>query len=253
MYWVSLMENRGFQDVEPLFYGHEHCGPEQSFGPIVRDYWMIYYVDAGKGTFASDDRIYEVHEKQLFFVRPGASTRIVADRHTPWFFHWIALRGTLCDQLDTLPLVMDLQTDLFRSMDHVEEYGDMKESYLTAQIHLLLCQLFPGGTEHPYIKRAKLYLRNHCMAVGAVQELAQELNLDRRYLARLFRQEMGMTMQQFQMEARMRYASRLLEQGYNCSQTAELTGYSDIAAFSRAYRKFFGYTPKQKKWSASCL
>lgn len=246
MYWVSLMEKRGFQDLAPLFYGHEQCGPEQSFGPVVRDYWMIYYVDTGKGTFTSDDETYHLQGKQFFLVRPGASTRIVADRNEPWFFHWVALRGMLCDKLYSLPLVIDRQTDLFLAMDHVEEYGEMKESYLTAQLHLLLCQLFPGTAEHPYVQRAKLYLKNHCMAVGAVHELARELNLDRRYLARLFRQETGTTMQQFQLEARMRYGSSLLEQGYTCAQAAELTGYSDTAAFSRTYKKFYGHTPSHK-------
>ena len=247
MYWVSLMEKQGFQDLEPLFYGHEQCGPEQSFGPIVRDYWMIYYVDAGKGTFISDGHAYALHEKQLFFVHPGASTRIIADRQMPWYFHWIALRGTLCDRLMSLPIVLDLQTDLFRMMDHVEEYGEMKESFLTAQLHLLLCQLFPGAFEHPYIRRAKLYLKNHCTSVGAVQELARELNLDRRYLARLFRQETGTTMQQFQLDARMRFGAMLLEQGYTCAQAAELTGYSDAAAFSRTFKKFFGHAPSRKQ------
>ena len=54
-----------------------------------------------------------------------------------------------------------------------------------------------------------------------------------------------MTIQDYHTEIRMREAKKLLLSGYNVSRTAILTGYSDIASFSRAYKKYYKFTPRE--------
>lgn len=44
----------------------------------------------------------------------------------------------------------------------------------------------------------------------------------------------------------MEAAKNFLGDGYNVNETAELTGYSEQASFSRAYKKYFGTAPKNK-------
>ena len=56
---------------------------------------------------------------------------------------------------------------------------------------------------------------------------------------------MDMTIQEYHANVRMREAKRLLLSGYNVSRVAILTGYSDIASFSRAYKKYYHLTPSE--------
>ncbi|MBQ7247474.1 MAG: AraC family transcriptional regulator [Lachnospiraceae bacterium] len=243
MYWWSNLANRGFTELNPLLYGHEDCGPLQSFGFIIRDFWMIYYVDRGRGTFISDGEETEVGAGSLFFVRPGASTKIIADRHDPWYFHWIGFDGRLAERLAALPLVMEHVTDIFSHMDRVEEYSNMREEYLVSQLLLLLCEIFPAQKRKDYVSYVTNYIDTNYMRRISIEEIASELGIDRHYLARLFGAAVGKSMREYLVAVRMKEARRLLLSGLTCGETALAVGYSDQASFSRSYTRFYGIAP----------
>lgn len=250
MYWVSLLENRRFGDLNPRLYGHEDCTPGQSFGPVVRDHWMLYYVDRGKGRFFSDGEAYDLHGRQLFIIHPDASTRIVADETDPWFFHWIGFDGAMGDKLRGLPLVLDFTTDVFDRMDQVEDYPGVKEEFLISQLLLLYCRLFACQRDSGHVEKVKALIHGEYMRKLTIEEIAFRLSLDRRYLARLFKRETGRTMQQYLIKVRARHARELLEKGYGVSQVMEMVGYDDMSSFSRMFKRQYGFSPSSVKKAA---
>lgn len=243
MYWVSLLENHRWPQMNPHLYGHEDCTPGQSFGFIRRPHWMIYYVDVGCGRFYSDEECYNVTSGDVFLVRPGANTKIVADEKDPWTFHWVGFDGSLGEALWQLPLVFRYPTSRFAEMDKVETHADCREMFLAGHTQLLICEMiqrFPGN-EH--VRGAKAYLRMNYMRPVTMQELAEHCGLVRNYLSRVFRSCEGMTPQQYLEDVRMQQAVSLLQQGETCAKTAELVGYRDASVFSRAFSRHFGYPP----------
>ena len=54
-------------------------------------------------------------------------------------------------------------------------------------------------------------------------------------------------MQEFLIRKRLTEGKKLLEKGYNVSEAAVLSGYKDAFGFSKAFRAFFGKTPKMCK------
>ena len=245
MYLPMLVQNRHFQDLNPLFFGHEYCTPGHVFGSIVRDFYMIFYVDSGKGTFVSDNQEFHLEKDSIFVVHPGAATTNIADQHDPWHYHWIGFNGALADRMLSLPLCFPFRTNLFTKMEQADLHEGNKEEFLYAQLLLLFCEIFAQRTENLHIAKAKALLRQHCLDGLSVDEIAHQMNLDRRYLSRLFLQETGMTMRSYRLDLRLQHAASMLKQGYSCSQVAQMVGYTDLSSFSRAYKSDFGHAPSR--------
>ena len=77
-----------------------------------------------------------------------------------------------------------------------------------------------------------------------VSNIAAEMGLDRRYLARLFKSNMGMTVQDYLIKVRMENAKKILKSGTSVSATASLVGYNDSFNFSKMFKKYTGVSPK---------
>ena len=76
-------------------------------------------------------------------------------------------------------------------------------------------------------------------------DVASELGVSEVYLRKLFLREYGMPPSRFLTAARMEEARRYLMEKMPVGETAMLTGYSDVAQFSRAYRRYFGCPPSE--------
>ena len=76
-----------------------------------------------------------------------------------------------------------------------------------------------------------------------VEQIAENLNLDRRYLSRLFKQKMGQTIQEYLIIVRMDEAKRYLAEGRSVSETATLCGYTDTCNFSKMFKRVCGISP----------
>ena len=64
--------------------GLERCAPGQTWGPGIRDHYLIHLVVSGKGTFEVDGHTFEVVPGDLFFARPSQLIRYTADEQQPW-------------------------------------------------------------------------------------------------------------------------------------------------------------------------
>ena len=65
--------------------GLERCAPGQTWGPGIRDHYLIHLVVSGKGIFEVGGRTWEVSEGDLFFARPSQLIRYTADYgYYPW-------------------------------------------------------------------------------------------------------------------------------------------------------------------------
>ena len=76
------------------------------------------------------------------------------------------------------------------------------------------------------------------------------MNLDRRYLSRLFKEKTGRSIQQYLLEVRLQEADGYLLQGCSVREAAQLSGYEDVSNFSKLYKHHFGKTPAQRRKEA---
>lgn len=243
-----LLTNRHFSDLNPLVAGEHICDPGHKFGPAVRKYTLIHFVTAGTGTIEVRGTTHKVVAGQAFIITPDEVTCYQADKADPWHYHWIGFDGGLSHRFQELPAVIQVGTDPFCHLDQLCNDPSVAEYLLASRLFELYAALFSNHSgKSPHVTRVKNYIRSSYMHPIRVEQIAEELNLDRRYLSRLFKEEMGRSLQDFLVEVRMEESVRLLQQGCSVKEAACLVGYEDVSNFSKMFKRHFGKSPNTYK------
>ena len=246
------LRDRAFADINPLDCGVEQCVPGHTFGPYVRQYYLLHYVLSGRGNFTVGGKTYSLTSGQFFLIRPDEVTVYSADRRDPWHYVWVGFDGTLAKRFDTLPSPVGVLPDaLFLELsgmlrEDFPGWGSMREEYIATVVHRIMAALFadrPAG--HHYASRVETFIRTSYMQDISVQSIADALSLDRRYLSRLFKKRYGVSMQEYLLSVRLENAARLLREGYSVSEAATLCGYNDRSNFSRMFERRYGVWPSE--------
>lgn len=97
-----------------------------------------------------------------------------------------------------------------------------------------------------YVDGAIKYIDANLSGELKVESIAYMLGVDRMYLRNLFFRHVGVSTMEYIMNARINCAKQLLEnESLNVSQIAAAVGYSDVLAFSKAFKKHVGVSPTQ--------
>ncbi len=96
----------------------------------------------------------------------------------------------------------------------------------------------------PRVRRAMLLMEQNLSAPPQADQLAAEIAVSKRQLERLFRKELGASLQTFGRDMRLSYAVWLMSHASSrISDVAAQCGFSDAAHFSRTFRTAFGASP----------
>lgn len=239
-----LLTNRKLQDLNPLIAGQEQCKPGHSFGPWTRSYTLIHYVIRGKGTLYARGGAYPVEAGQAFLILPGEVTTYTADREAPWHYCWIGFDGALSERFGQLPPVFKAEERDFGTVLRPGKEDGMLEYRLAGDLLRLYARLFSaGGRENRHVTRVENYIRAAFMTPLRVEEIAESMGLNRRYLSRLFKEKTGRSVQQYLIDVRMEAAGEYLRQGFSVKEAADLCGYEDVSNFSKMFKRHFGKSP----------
>jgi len=102
----------------------------------------------------------------------------------------------------------------------------------------------------PRLCRVASVFIDHPNDPRGLDELAVLAGASPRTLARLFRDETGLSFRQWRQQARMTEAVRVLNAGATPGQAAGLAGYGSQSAFGVAFRALFGTTPADSRCRA---
>jgi transcriptional regulator GlxA family with amidase domain len=89
------------------------------------------------------------------------------------------------------------------------------------------------------------YINDHLDQSAAVRDLARISNMSPAQFGRSFQEATGMSLQRWQMDARIRSAQRLMvdDPAESLTEIASLVGFSDSSHFSRAFLEIVGTSP----------
>jgi len=91
------------------------------------------------------------------------------------------------------------------------------------------------------------YINAHYMDNVTISQIAESLGLNRKYLARIFKEKCGVTMQEYLINKRLHEGKKLLRLGYTVEESSYMVGYSDPFGFSKAFKRRYGVPPSEYK------
>jgi transcriptional regulator GlxA family with amidase domain len=98
----------------------------------------------------------------------------------------------------------------------------------------------------PRVRRAMLMIEQSLSHPPRVESIAREVGLSKRQLERIFRRELGRSIQEFSRDLRIYYGLWLLaNSGKTITAVAIESGFSDISHFNRVFHASFGTSPSR--------
>lgn len=251
-FWSAPVEMASgvYHDIIPLFAGMEHCLPTNSFGPHIRQYYILHYCISGKGTFTkhATGETYSVSAGQMFVICPEEVTTYAADPEEPWVYVWISFAGSLAEKFATLAPVVEYPADTFYKIAEVVKTNLVSAEYYASAIYEIMHHLFFNALKPLDVpSQVRRHIELNYMETLTVEEMAQRFGLNRRYLSRLFKDRYGEPVKEYIVHVRMEKAKEFLASGHSVSEAALLSGYGDVFNFSKMFRKAVGVSPAAYK------
>ncbi|WP_297713584.1 AraC family transcriptional regulator [Clostridium sp.] len=259
--------NRNFNDLYLCYCGLEKCAPLYSFGPAVRPTYLLHYVLDGQGYYYVNDTKYTVSKNQGFLIEPNVVTFYQADKDNPWTYLWIGIDGDKAKlYLNSAGLNENHLIFTYEKDDSLKEYvlemlkhhtmSDSDAFKIEGLLYLFFSKLCEDCKEissmnkeentNNYINKAIEFIQNNYHNSIKVTDIANYICLNRSYLTSIFQNNLNMSPQKFLMKFRITKAAELL---YNTNlpitNIAYSCGYSDPLAFSKAFKKIKGVSPKE--------
>ena len=103
------------------------------------------------------------------------------------------------------------------------------------------CTSREGELIDPALRHIELHLDDPDLTVS---ELAALCRVSTVYLNRIFKKELGKTPFAYVTERRMETAANMLREHCSVGETVRFVGYSDVYQFSRAFKRYYGVSPK---------
>ena len=259
--------NRNFNDLYLCYCGLEKCAPLYSFGPAVRPTYLLHYVLEGQGYYYVNDNKYTVSKNQGFLIEPNVVTFYQADKDNPWTYLWIGIDGDKAKlYLNSAGLNENHLIFTYEKDDSLKEYvlemlkhhtmSDSDAFKIEGLLYLFFSKLCEDRKEIPsmnkeentnnYINKAIEFIQNNYHNSIKVTDIANYICLNRSYLTSIFQNNLNMSPQKFLMKFRITKAAELLyNTNLSITNIAYSCGYSDPLAFSKAFKKIKGISPKE--------
>lgn len=231
----------------------------------------INLVTSGRARYLVNERFYDLAKGTSIWLFPGQE-HVLLDANSD-FTMWIAvfrpeLLKRLCSKgadpelMSHLPLGVFAKTlesaSLKKLVALCEDLADTELSLSTRnaglawlvqcawQLHQHAGQITPRSDVHPAVERVVRRLREQDEPVS-VKQLAAEASLSESQLARVFKQQLGMTLVHYRMLRRLERFRELFGQGHrrNLTEAALDAGFGSYSHFYRAFKQVYGYAPRE--------
>lgn len=265
MYITNIKKD---EEIQIYHYGMEVCEEGHSYGPAVRDHFLIHFILDGKGTFRNNGITYHLNKNQGFLITPEKITYYEADMDTPWTYCWIGFSGIKAHQIlrdgnltyknpiisyDDDCLISHAMKEIIDTDIKNVGSGLKLKSYLylvLSEIQRVNCvqestQKRNHYTEE-YIEKALDYIEKNYSRNIKITDIAKHIGLDRSYFSSIFKENMNISPQRYLIEFRMKKAAYFLEStSLSVGDIARSVGYNDPLGFSKVYKSVIGISPSE--------
>ena len=260
------------EDLYLMLCGIEQCTADKERQSRIRDGYHLHVIMSGEGVFEANGATQVLHAGQMFLVKPGEKISYWPVPEQPWAYCWMSFNGAkagsyireagfvdnisaldchvetnrffqLCDQALNRPL-LNTAAALQRLGLLFEFIGLAIESHEKTARQINRRDTRSPYRKSEYVRYAAEYMENN-YASTSVADVADYLSIDRSYLSAIFRQIQGISPNECLLRIRMTKSIHFLQNpAMPIREIARQVGYDDALTFSKAFKRFFGVSPR---------
>jgi len=240
----------------------------------TQDCHEITYVISGKGTFFSGGEQIPLQPGDIHVISKGVTHRIVPDKRSNLRFSNIGFvfNDKLPESFRPVKAMFDgtqsmclkdkgeirlVMTQLINEMYAKTAYSHMMAEYCIKQILIHLYRLkvaeqpkvfapkkTPAARLSPYaIIR---YVDDNLYDFPDIEQIARALGYSQSYISHIFKEKMGITLQEYICKKKIEASLDLLKYQKNTiTQIAMMLNYASVQSFGKAFRKVMGCSPTE--------
>lgn len=259
-------------DLDVYECGTQQCTPNHFFGPSVKEYYKIHYINNGKGIFEINGQTYNLSKGQGFVIYPNTLVYYKADEEEPWEYTWVGFYGTnaenilrQCGFLGTSPIFKTPDEDfIYNCLNQMLNSDTMslgRDSYLKGYLYLIFSKHMEltlylkdenntYDMKETYIRKAIEFIERNYDKKITVESIADYVGIDSKYLWRLFNLILGISPVKVLLNKRVQKACELMNNPLlSIADISRSVGYADALQFSKMFKKIKGMSPSYYKKS----
>lgn len=246
--------------------GLQRCAAGHTWGPGIRDHYLIHLVLSGKGTFRLEDRTFALQAGAVFLIKPSQLCQYQADEEDPWEYCWVGFNGACANKLvsrlpfsDTMPVhqarnpetLHDILMKLYRSRGMEAQDEAAMVGYLYLFISALMketreAEPRASSSSSQYVLNAIKYIQFNYSHDISIDDVAKSVGVSRSHLYRVFMSNVGKSPIDYLTEYRIGEACNLLRtSNLSIAEVAISVGFFDQFYFSRVFKKSVGVPPSR--------
>lgn len=252
--------------------GIEQCAPDKEIMARVRDAWHLHVIMSGEGVLDTGAMKKTLHAGQMFLLKPGVKLAYWPVKGNPWAYCWMSFGGARAEEYMREAGFVDGVYSLDAHVDSSEFYrlcdrvismpqfnysGGLRRLGLLMEFLGLSIESAELGRKHrarrehkalskksDYVSYAVEFIQNNYSNIN-IRDVASYLGIDRSYFSSIFKESRGISPNEYLLQVRMRQSGYLLQNlEISIQDVARYVGYEDSLTFSKAFRRFYGVSPK---------
>lgn len=255
-----------FSYPEPKDLNMYYCGkriktPNHSYGPEVREHFLIVYIKEGTGTLLSSREKIPLVPGSILVMFPNEKIHYIVEKKSLWSISWVGIYGNLVygffDKLGITPEKPVFRPENPGRIESIFEeiynnsFSDTPDDRL--KMIGLLYEFFFCIMSEGRIKTNKNYINEILNIIEynydkniSIESLAKSVFVNPSYLSRIFKEEKGITLKEYIINKKIeRVKELLINDRVSIKMAANSVGITDSLYFSRIFKKKTGMSPSE--------
>lgn len=246
--------------------GLENCEQGHTWGPGIRDHYLIHFVASGKGFYTVNNTRYELHAGDVFLAKPSQLIIYSADYENPWEYYWVGFNGANANKLVAqLPFRENHPTHHCKKPEQIKKaifniflsrgLEPRNEALMVGYLYLFIAELmqevheselYPSSSSSQYVINAVKYIQFNYSHDVSIDDIAKAVGVSRSHLYRVFMSNIGKSPIDYLTNYRINEACSLLKGSkLSIAEIAVSVGFFDQFYFSRVFKKNVGVPPSK--------
>ena len=245
---------------DPIYYRH---GPsEQS-----ETYSFLQYTVSGRGTFNDNIGSHSITPGKMFLgnvTNRNYEYFYPADATEPWVFLWFGFGGgyahaAVAEMVQRNGAVYDLPIDkgAIKTLIDYKNYSGLTYELTPYDGMKLVTNVLASiakscWSQHPQdprsvlVRKVQQIITDNLDKPIKIEHLADQLTISREHLSRVFKDHIGMTLQDYILRQKMSLACKLIkETNLSTKEVSARLGYDRPSQFTRSFKKLLNVPPTQ--------